>query len=51
MQARRGSQIFSRRWISYAWLIPFSATEVGSSSTPTSRSDSGSGKTKRASST
>ena len=34
--ARRGCQILSRRWISYAWVIPFSTTLVGSSRTPTS---------------
>ena len=39
--ALRGRQIRSRRWISYAWAMPFSTTVSGSSSTATSRSPSG----------
>ena len=34
--ARLGFHTRSRRWISYAWAIPFSTTVVGSSRTPTS---------------
>ena len=39
--AFRGRHTRSRRWISYAWAMPFSTTVVGSSSTPTSLSSHG----------
>ena len=39
--ARRGRHTRSRRWISYAWAMPFSTTVSGSRSTPTSRSPRG----------